>query len=196
MILALSLTQFTNGSPRSGGLSKAGDPHPYFHPHTDPKEPNYGPVMVSNLPVHPHSSAEYGSGGSMDAYLAQVDKELERQSSEQSKPRQRSMLRADGWVETKPGDEIDIPLPTASPNIPPEIIEYFEKSRKNDLALAAAVEKAENDKINKELYWVRNKLDENPWKDEEGSSKPSRPGRRRSLIGNPHPGKSGGNFPG
>ena len=48
-------------------------------------------------------------------------------------PKNRAILRPDGWIESRPGDIIDIPLQTASPNIPKEIIDYFEKSRKADL---------------------------------------------------------------
>ena len=140
-------------------------------------DPDTGPIMISHLPLIKVSSADMGYPNSMDAYLTYVDREISERQQQRyrqqhlppQRARMRSILRPDGWIETKPGEAIDVPLQTASPNIPPDVIEYFEKSRKNDLALAEAVEKAENEKIKKEteklkneLYWQKNKGVEKP----------------------------------
>lgn len=118
----------------------------------------YGPVASKPLPLPPKRAAI--AKGSIDDYFKEIDRQLaaEEMAKQRKKAMFRSLLLKDGSVEDHIGDTPDQPLQTASPDIPPDVIAYFERSRRNDLALAESVQQIENDKIQREKYFKTNKL--------------------------------------
>jgi len=86
------------------------------------------------------------SSGSMDEYFAKIDYELAQQ--EEARRRHEQLLR--------PLPKLHVRSMPMSPDLPPDIVEYFKRSQKNDELLAAVIEQMEQEKINKDFANTEN----------------------------------------